>query len=415
MKIQVIKGMRDILPPETAAWEAVENKARQIFKTYGFEEIRTPIVEEAGLFERSVGATSAIVEKEMYAFKDRKGLPLALRPEGTAPVVRAYVEAGFYAKDPVAKLYYFGPMFRYESPQKGRSRQFFQIGAELIGSDSPMADAEVLILLDHLFSELGLKDRRLEINSLGCVTCRPAYLTAIKKFLKGRINKFCPDCKRRSGKNPLRILDCKKEGCRGLSREAPLVHDFLCEACAQHYREVRGLLLAGHISFKENPRIVRGLDYYCRTAFEVISEGLGAQDAVAAGGRYDGLVKDLGGPDMAGVGFAIGVERLMLLLDRGPWTVDRGPGTTVFFALLGNEAQQKSLAAIQELRTKGNYVECGYGGSLKSQLRRADKLAAKFVVIIGENEIKKDMAIIKEMASGKQEEVLLGRLVEKLA
>lgn len=422
MKIQVIKGMRDILPPESAAWEAVENRARQIFKTYGFGEIRTPLVEPAALFERSVGATSAIVEKEMYAFKDRKGLPLALRPEGTAPVVRAYVEAGLYARDPIAKLCYFGPMFRYESPQKGRSRQFFQIGAELIGSDSPMADAEILILLDHLFRELGLKDRRLEINSLGCAVCRPEFLKAIKNFLKGRLGQFCADCKRRSKKNPLRILDCKNPSCREISSAAPLAHDFWCEACAQHYREVRGLLLAGHIPFKENPRIVRGLDYYCRTAFEVISEGLGAQDAVAAGGRYDGLVKDLGGPDMAGVGFAVGMERLMLLLDDGLRTLrqgsgqatDYGPKALVYFALLGSEAQQKSLITIQELRSKGIPVECGYGGSLKSQLRRADRLTAKRVVILGENEVQKGIAILKNMESGVQQEVYLDRLTGQL-
>lgn len=412
MKIQVIKGMRDILPPETAAWETIENKARQIFRTYGFAEIRTPLVEQAGLFERSVGATSAIVEKEMYAFKDRKGLGLALRPEGTAPVVRAYVQAGLYSQDPIAKLCYFGPMFRYESPQKGRSRQFFQIGAELIGSDAPMADAEVLILLDHLFRELGLKDRRLEINSLGCTQCRPEYLKAIQKFLQGRLGKFCADCKRRAKKNPLRILDCKNESCRELSQEAPLVHDFWCEACAQHYREVRGLLLAGHIPFKENPRIVRGLDYYCRTAFEVLSEGLGAQDAVAAGGRYDGLVKDLGGPDMAGVGFAIGQERLMLLTSHQPSAVSDQP--LIFFALLGSEAQQKSLAAIQELRAKGIHVEIGYGGSLKSQLRRADKLNVKQVIIIGENEVQKKVALVKDMAAGSQREVFLDRLVGEL-
>lgn len=412
MKPQVIKGMRDILPPETAAWEAVEGKARAVFKTYGFEEIRTPLVEQAGLFERSVGATSAIVEKEMYKFKDRKGLAIALRPEGTAPVVRAYVEAGLYAKDLVAKLCYFGPMFRYESPQKGRSRQFFQIGAELIGSDAPMADAEVLILLDHLFREFGLKDRRLEINSLGCSVCRPRYLEAIQTFLKGKLKKFCADCQRRAKKNPLRTLDCKNEGCRELSGSAPLVHDFWCEACQQHYGQVRGLLLASRIAFKENPRIVRGLDYYCRTAFEVLSEGLGAQDAVAAGGRYDGLVKDLGGPDIPGVGFAIGMERLMLLTSGQSSSVSDQP--KVFFALLGSEAQQKSLSAIQELRSKGIAVECGYGGSLKSQMRRADKLNADQVVIIGDNEVAKGTAVVKKMATGEQREMFLDRLASEL-
>lgn len=412
VKITAIKGMSDILPPESWQWETIEVKARQLFRVYGFQEIRTPVVEPKALFVRSVGPTSAIVEKEMYGFKDKKGIPLALRPEGTAPVVRAYIEAGLYAKDPVAKLFYLGPMFRYESPQKGRARQFYQIGAELIGSEAPLADAELLILLDHFFRELGLQDRRLEINSLGCQQCRPEYLKAMILFLQGRLKKFCADCQRRSHKNPLRVLDCKNETCHALTREAPRMHDFWCEACHQHYREVLGLLVAGHVAFKENPRIVRGLDYYCRTAFEVLSEGLGAQDAVAAGGRYDGLAKDLGGPDMPGVGFAIGMERLMLLLE--PRTKNQEPRISIFFALLGNEAQQKALSVIQELRAKGMRVECGYDGSLKSQMRRADKLQSRYVVIIGENEVKKETAVLKEMASGKQEEVFLGRLIEKL-
>lgn len=414
VKISAIKGMSDILPPESLQWAIIETKARGLFRTYGFEEIRTPVVELKNLFVRSVGVTSAIVEKEMYEFKDKKGIPLALRPEGTAPVVRAYIEAGLYAKDPIAKFCYFGPMFRYESPQKGRARQFYQIGAELIGSQAPLADAELLILLDHFLRELGLKDKRLEINSLGCQQCRPEYLKAMTSFLKGRLKKFCDDCQRRSHKNPLRVLDCKKEACHALTQEAPLMPDFWCETCHQHYREVLGLLVAGHVAFKENPRIVRGLDYYCRTAFEVLSEGLGAQDAVAAGGRYDGLVKDLGGPDMPGVGFAIGMERLMLLLDHGQRTMDNGPKNLTYFALLGNEAQQKALSVIQELRSKGMRVECGYDGSLKSQMRRADKLQAKQVVIIGEEEVKKEMAILKDMKTGQQEEIFLGRLIEKI-
>lgn len=412
VKIAAIKGMSDILPPETSLWEEVEAKARQIFKAYGFHEIRTPLVEQVGLFVRSVGATSAIVEKEMYQFADKKGLALALRPEGTAPVVRAYIEAGLYAKDPIAKLFYLGPMFRYESPQKGRARQFYQTGAELIGSDSPLADAEVLLLLHQFFKEVGLADHRLEINSLGCKECRPVYLKAVKEFLKDKLKKFCEDCQRRAKKNPLRVLDCKKEGCRSLTQDVALVTDFWCEPCHQHYREVRGLLLAGHVPFKENPRIVRGLDYYCKTAFEVLSEGLGAQDAVAAGGRYDGLVKDLGGPDIPGVGFAIGMERLMLLLR--PETIDHRPQTLIFFALLGNEAQQKSLTVIQELRAKGICVECGYGGSLKSQLRRADKLQVRHVVVIGDAEVKKETALLKEMETGKQEEIFFNRVVDKL-
>ena len=411
-KIIGIKGMSDLLPPESLLWHEVEQKARQIFSAYGFQEVRTPVVEPTELFVRSVGETSAIVEKEMYTFEDRKGLSLTLRPEGTAPIVRAYIEGGLFAKDPIAKLGYFGPMFRYEQPQKGRSRQFYQIGAELIGADTPLADAELLIMLNQFLETLGIDDARLEINSLGCAECRPTYLKAIQDFLRGKESQFCEDCQKRSKKNPLRVLDCKKEHCQKLTTTAPAISDFWCEACHQHYREVRGLLLAGGVKFKENARIVRGLDYYCRTAFEVLCDRLGGQNAVAAGGRYDGLVKDLGGPDVPGVGFAIGMERLMLLL--GPWTKDHGQRTLVFFALLGNEAQQKALSIVQELRRRGDRVECAYSGSLKGQMRRADKLGAKKVVIMGEEEVKKGVAIIKEMDGGTQREVLLGRLVEEL-
>ncbi|MDO8494166.1 MAG: histidine--tRNA ligase [Deltaproteobacteria bacterium] len=414
MKITGIKGMSDLLPPASEEWQRIEQLARQIFKAYGFKEIRTPIVEPTALFTRSVGETSAIVEKEMYTFEDRKGTSLTLRPEATASVVRAYVNAGLYATDPIAKLAYFGPMFRYEQPQKGRSRQFYQMGAELLGAEAPLADAELLIMLEQFFKAAGVEDIRLEINSLGCKECRPNYLDAIQKFLKGKTERFCEDCQKRSQRNPLRVLDCKKEGCRKLTEGIPFINDFWCEPCHQHYREVRGLLLAGHVKFKENPRIVRGLDYYCRTAFEVLCDRLGAQNAVAAGGRYDGLVKDLGGPEIPGVGFAIGMERLMMLVSPIPDSRSTNH-ELIYFALLGNEAQQKALSVVQELRNKGKMIECAYGGSLKSQLRRADKLQASFVVIIGENEIQKGVAIVKEMATGQQQEVLLGRLVEHLA
>lgn len=412
MKITGIKGMSDILPPASEEWQRVEALARAIFATYGFQEIRTPVVEPTELFVRSVGETSAIVEKEMYTFEDRKGVSLTLRPEGTAPVVRAYIEGGLYAKDSIAKLGYFGPMFRYEQPQKGRSRQFYQIGAELIGAESPLADAEILMMLQQIFTGLGIRDTRLEINSIGCAVCRPKYLQAIGKFLKGKEAKLCEECRKRIARNPLRVLDCKKEGCRKGTEAIPLIPDFWCEECQTHYREVRGLLLAGHVRFSENPRIVRGLDYYCRTAFEVLCDRLGAQNAVAAGGRYDGLVKALGGPDIPGVGFAVGMERLILLQPEGD---DQKNRPLIYFALLGNEARQKMLSLIQELRSKGSRVECSYGGSLKGQLRRADKLQAGHVVIVGDNEVAKGVGVVKEMSSGKQQEVLLGRLVEELS
>ncbi|MDO8494193.1 MAG: histidine--tRNA ligase [Deltaproteobacteria bacterium] len=415
MTTQAIKGMRDILPPESNVWSAVEALARKIFTTYGFREIRTPLCESTALFERGVGKTSSLVQKQMYSFEDKKGVSLTLRPEGTAPVVRAFVNSGLAATNPVAKFFYISPMFRYEAPQKGRSRQFHQIGVEFLGTVSPMADAEILIMLFQFFRALKLKNLQLEINSLGCKNCKPEYNKALKTFLKGKEKKLCEECHDRAERNPLRILDCKKEGCKELIAQAPLVSEYWCEECRQHFREVGGLLLAGGVAYKENPKIVRGLDYYSRTAFEVLSTDLGAQDALMGGGRYDGLVKDLGGPDVPGVGFAVGMERLLLLLpEEFVAAAEKAQGTKIFFALLGPEAQRKALSIIQELRNLEKEVEIGYGGSLKSQMRRADKLQASHVIILGDQEVERGIAIVKNMKDGTQQEILLGRLVEKL-
>ena len=410
-KIVAIKGMSDLLPPQSEGWNRVERFARRLFRTFGFQEVRTPVVEPTELFVRSVGESSSIVEKEMYTFSDRKGVSLTLRPEGTAAVVRAYLEAGLHAQDKIAKLCYCGPMFRYEQPQKGRSRQFYQIGAELIGADSALADAEILLMLHAFFEKLGIGDIRLEINSLGCLECRPNYLKKITQFLSDKSSKLCEDCQKRIKKNPLRALDCKKESCQKLTANAPLISDFWCEACHKHYREMLGLLLVGGVRYQENPRIVRGLDYYCRTAFEVLCDRLGAQNAVAAGGRYDGLVKDLGGPPVPGIGFAIGMERLMLL---EPKIAAAAPEKLIFFALLGDEASRKAIPTIQELRNKDVWVEIAYGGSLKSQMRRADKLKADKVVILGDEEIAKGIAILKDMTTGEQKEIFLDRLIDQV-
>ena len=408
-KIAAIKGMSDLLPPESESWNRVERLARRLFHTFGFREVRTPVVEPTQLFVRSVGESSAIVEKEMYTFEDRKGGSLTLRPEGTAPVVRAYIESGMAAKDPIAKLCYFGPMFRYEQPQKGRSRQFYQIGAELLGADAPSADAELLLMLHTFFEKLGIHDCRLEINSLGCDACRPGYLEKITTFLKNKGGPLCDECQKRIKKNPLRALDCKKEPCKALTSDAPLISDSWCEACHKHYRAVLGLLLAAGVRTQENPRIVRGLDYYCRTTFEMLCDRLGSQNAVAAGGRYDGLVRDLGGPPAPGIGFAIGMERLMLL---APKIAEIKPEKTIFFALLGEEATRKAMPVMTELRNKGLKIEMAYSGSLKSQMRRADKLKAGQVVILGDEEVAKGIAILKNMETGEQKEVFLNRLSE---
>lgn len=413
MKLKALKGMHDILPPETKAWERAEAKARRIFGAYGFHEIRTPILEPTALFQRGVGSESELVQKQMYTFQDKKGKNMTLRPEETASVVRAYIEATLHTKDPVAKFFYNGPMFRYERPQKGRQRQFYQIGAELIGAESPLADAEILVLLQHFLDAVGVGKTTLEINSVGCKKCRPAYQKMLSDFLKKCLEDLCEDCQNRSRTNPLRILDCKKENCCNLFAGVPTMDSFWCEGCKNHYSEVKKLLTAAGLDFKENHRIVRGLDYYCRTAFEFLSDRLGAQDAVAAGGRYDGLVKELGGPDVPGVGFAIGMERLMLLADVACLT--EGERTPVFFALLGNNAQEKGLVLAGGLRKKGIYTECGFEGSLKSQMRRAGKLNAGYTVIIGDNEVAIKAAQVKDMATGEQQEISFEKLAEHLS
>ena len=316
MKVTAVKGFSDILPGEVESWQWVEQKAREIFATYCFAEIRFPILEKTELFSRSLGETTDIVEKEMYTFADQdaKGSLLTLRPEGTASVVRAYVQSEMYKIEPVRKLYYMGPMFRRERPQKGRLRQFHQIGVEALGRGDPYIDVEVLLLLNDFFQAVGLEGTALQLNSLGCTECRPVFRETLLLFLKQREHAFCSNCRRRMERNPLRVLDCKEQRCQEETRDAPSMLDSLCEACGQHFKAVRQFLEQARVDYTLNPRMVRGLDYYCRTTFEWTSGQLGAQNAVAAGGRYDGLVQELGGPPIPGVGFAMGVERLTLLL-----------------------------------------------------------------------------------------------------
>ncbi|MBI3398434.1 MAG: histidine--tRNA ligase [Deltaproteobacteria bacterium] len=413
--INSIRGFNDILPPETSIWQQVEKEARGIFAAYGFSEIRVPIVEKTGLFSRSIGETTDIVEKEMYTFADRHGESITLRPEGTAPVVRAYIEHKIYGNDPVAKFYYLGPMFRYERPQKGRFRQFHQIGAEVFGIDDPAVDAETLEMLVSLFQRLGLEGVSLQINSLGCKECRPLYKEKLLNFLQDKKSQLCQDCQRRYEINPLRTLDCKSPGCVEITSHAPSILDAVCGGCKNHFEKVKEYLALSHVNFSLNPKMVRGLDYYIRTTFEITALGLGSQNAVAAGGRYDGLVKDLGGPDVPGFGFAIGMERLaMLLQDNGQWRVDSGQ-SPVFIVILGDKAEASAFGLIKNLRQNGVRLERDYGNkSIKAQMKRADKLGAKFVLILGDNELASNSVAIKNMESGEQEKVSLDRVGEKL-
>src|SRR3989338_8429873 len=313
MSYTSVKGMDDIVPPQSFLWADIEKKARHIFESFGFSEILTPVVERTELFTRGVGQTTDIVEKQMYTFLDKNGESLSLRPEGTAPVVRAYIEHQLYHPDPYQKFYYWGPMYRYERMQKGRYRQFYQFGVEVFGAESPRVDAETIFMLRELYDALGIKNFEIQINSLGCKTCRPPFREKLFTFLKSKKSSLCEECQRRLEKNPLRILDCKNERCQGVAGEAPQLTHHLCAECKNHFDGVKVSLNQLNVVFTVNPHIVRGLDYYVKTAFEIVSSGLGAQNALGGGGRYDGLVAELGGPDIPAFGFACGIERLLMM------------------------------------------------------------------------------------------------------
>ena len=404
MAITAIKGFNDILPTESGRWQFIEQAARRVFELNGFSEIRVPIMEKTELFCRSIGDATDIVEKEMYSFIDKGENGVTLRPEGTAGVMRAFIEHKLYAQDPVAKLYYLGPMFRYERPQKGRYRQFHQIGAEITGVHDPLADAQVLNMLVQFFREIGLNEPQLQVNSLGCPECRPAYRATLIEFLEKRVDALCEDCRRRLSANPLRALDCKVLGCIEATAGAPSVLDNLCSACDDHFASVKRYLDLTGTSYSINPRMVRGLDYYTRTTFEMVTGLLGSQSAVAAGGRYDGLISQLGGPSIPGIGFAMGVERVALLL--GEKDFSRQPD--LFMATVGAGERAFAFSLMNKLLQKGIRVEMDYEGkSLKSQMRRADKLGARYSVVIGETEVASGRAVFKCMKDGGQVEVLL--------
>ncbi len=404
MTVKSVKGFRDILPGESAVWRWVDGKAREVFRAWGFREIVIPVVEHTELFARSLGNATEVVEKQMYSFPDLRGESLTLRPEGTASVVRAFIEHHLDQGESVARLFYAGPMFRYERPQKGRYRQFFQIGAELVGDASPEADAEVLSLLDTLLGRVGITDTTLALNSLGHPGCRPSYLAALRAYFTGRRDALCADCARKLAKNPLRILDCKGEGCAEAAAGAPSILDHLCADCRAHFEAVRARLDLIGVKSVVDPRIVRGLDYYVRTAFEITSDRLGAKNAVAAGGRYDGLLEALGGPDLPGIGFAIGMERLVSLL---PADLEVPPDTPrVLLVGTGTQAARASAFTLADALRRGG-VDVAWGGdrSLKSQLRRADKMGVSFVVILGDDELARDEVVLRDMRHQSQEKL----------
>ncbi len=415
MTIKALRGMNDLMPPQSALWRRMEEKARELFSRYGYQEIVTPILEEMALFTRTLGETTNVVEKEMYVFQDRNGKWLALRPEGTASVVRAYLEHNRPAEDPIARYFYMGPMYRYERPQRGRFRQFYQIGVEVFGISSPHLDAEVIHMLDLYFRELNLENINLEINSLGCPLCRPKFQKAFLDFLFKNESKLCEECRRRMERNIFRVLDCRNEECQKLTDEAPSIQEYLCEICEKDFDTVLETLGLLGTSYKVNPKIVRGLDYYIKTTFEFTSSELGAQNAVAGGGRYDGLVRLLGGPNIPGFGFAIGMERLLDLLEaqkKVPLSLER---RGVFIAAMGEKCLKEAVKLASRLRSEGMTVDLDYEGkSLKSQMRRADKIGARYVAMMGVEELEKKIVTLRDMISGAQEKIPVEHIVPQL-
>ena len=401
--IQSVKGTRDLLPAETLLWQRVEDEARRVFAAYNFREIRTPVLEQTSLFARSVGTDTDIVTKEMYTFDDRDSGSLTLRPEATASVVRAYIEHSLYNEPGIQKLYYFGPMFRRERPQKGRYRQFYQIGAEVLGSDHPAIDAEVLEMLVLLLERLGLNEFRLLVNSVGCSKCRPEYLKVLRKALDEVKARLCVDCQRRSHTNPLRVLDCKIEADQPIIEELPKIIDHLCPECRQHFDSVTMDLKQRGVAFEVVPRLVRGLDYYTRTTFEITSGLLGAQNALLGGGRYDGLSEMLGGPPAPGFGFAIGQDRLVLTVEATESLKPEQP-LAVYVAWMGEATREASTLLARGLRRAGIGTEISYHPiKLKKAMGAASKLGVSYTIIIGEEEVASGNYQVKDMSTGEQQ------------
>lgn len=408
------RGTADILPADARRWHELEEAARAIFEAYGYGEIRTPIFEHTELFQRGIGEATDVVDKEMYTFVDRGDRSLTLRPEGTAGVVRAFLEHNMDKGALPVKLYYMGPMFRYERPQAGRARQFHQLGAECLGTMDPAADAEMIRMLATLLKRVGVTGFEVLINSIGCPRCRPAYVERLRVHLRDRQEQLCASCRERYTRNPLRLLDCKRESCRRLTEDVPLLVDSLCEECADHFQQVRAYLDDFALAYRLAPRLVRGLDYYTKTVFEVVSSDLGAQDALGGGGRYDGLVEALGGPAMPGVGFAAGMERILLVMAKHR-PAPASPPVDVMIAHHGTAGRRVAVRLAGEWRDAGLRVEIDYmGRSLRAQMKQADRLGARVVVLIGEDEASRGVVRVRDMATGDEREMQAKAVFESL-
>ncbi len=403
--INIPKGTKDVLPSESYKWQYVESAAREVARLFHLKEIRTPTFEHTELFQRGVGDTTDVVTKEMYTFKDKGDRSITLKPEGTAGAARSFIENGMYNGVLPAKMFYITPAFRYERPQAGRLREFHQFGVEIFGAKGAQTDAEAILIADALLKKLGLKVK-LYINSIGCPKCRAEYNQALKAFFAPHLENLCYDCKTRYEKNPLRLLDCKEEGCQKVNEGAPLMLDYLCEDCKAHFEVLKECLQLASVDYEINPRIVRGLDYYTRTVFEFVSTSIGAQGTAIGGGRYDGLIEQLGGNPTPAVGFAAGLERLLMVMEQSGVNAPEEPKPTVYLAGMDDECRKKAFAIACALRENGVFAEIDHmERSVKAQFKYADKIGAKYVAVIGGNELAEGVMNVKNMTSGESEKV----------
>ena len=413
--INIPKGTKDVLPQDSYKWQYVENTARKVAKTFGAAEIRTPTFEHTEVFLRGVGETTDIVNKEMYTFLDKGERSITLKPEGTAGVARAFVENGLHSSALPAKLYYITQCFRYERPQAGRLREFHQFGIEFLGASDANIDAEVILLAATFLKEVGIDNVTLYINSIGCKECRKKYQQALIEYFGSNLDSLCALCKDRLEKNPLRILDCKNEDCKKITAGAPSILDYICDDCKEHFNKVQKLLDVAGVKYKVDPNIVRGLDYYTRTVFEFVSENIGAQGTVCGGGRYDGLIAQLGGNDVPGIGFAVGIERILMLLENLGVEIPNDNKVTVYFAPMGEKESEKAFELCSELRAAGIASDFDHmGRGIKAQFKYADKIGAKYVAVIGSNELESGVVKLKNMTDGSEQTVAFADLKDNI-
>jgi len=411
--INIPKGTKDVLPQDSYKWQFLEETARKTSQIFNLREIRTPVFEHTELFLRGVGDTTDIVNKEMYTFLDKGDRSITLKPEGTAGVARSFIENGMASGVLPAKLFYFTPVFRYERPQAGRLREHHQFGIEMYGGGGADMDAEVILIASTFLKNVGIKDLSLNINSIGCKKCRAEYNTALKDYLRPQLDKMCAVCQSRFEKNPLRILDCKEENCKEINKKAPKITDYLCEDCSSHFENLKKYLTLSGLEFTVNPYIVRGLDYYCKTVFEFVSNNIGSQSTVCGGGRYDTLIEAIGGSPMAGVGFGLGLERLLLLMENTGVIIPDNNNVTLYIANIGDEAYDAAYKLTNDLRALNISTELDHmSRGVKPQFKYANKINAKYVIVIGENELNKGIVNIKDMISGEQTEVEITKVVD---